>query len=122
MFYFYINISKNTFQLFVIISAYNSNRFDSTFDTPIIYYFTAVNQSCVIVERFLRDYTAIDRLLRDVAGLLMIKDSAIITFIVSTMLSIGMSVNLKQIKAIISNYKLMAKGLLANFLILPVVA
>jgi predicted Na+-dependent transporter len=34
----------------------------------------------------------------------------------------GMSVNLKQIKAIISNYKLMAKGLLANFLIVPIVA
>jgi len=38
------------------------------------------------------------------------------------MLSIGLSVNLKQIKSIISNYKLMAKALLANFLIIPVVA
>jgi BASS family bile acid:Na+ symporter len=74
------------------------------------------------VERFLRDYTAIERLVQDVAGLLIIKNFALITFIVSTMLSIGLSVNLKQIKAIISNYKLMAKGLLANFLIVPVVA
>jgi len=61
-------------------------------------------------------------LVQDVAGLLIVKDIAVITFIVSTMLSIGLSVNLKQIKAIILNYKLMAKGLLVNFLIVPAIA
>ncbi len=61
-------------------------------------------------------------MVQDAAGLLIIKNFALVTFTVSTMLSIGMSVNLKQIKAIISNYKLMAKGLLANFLIVPIVA
>ena len=55
-------------------------------------------------------------------GLLVIKDIVLVFFIVSTMLSIGLSVNLKQIKAILSNYKLMTKGLLANFLIIPLVA
>ncbi|MFZ0327656.1 MAG: hypothetical protein WAL66_10180 [Nitrososphaeraceae archaeon] len=60
--------------------------------------------------------------MQDVATLLVIKDFALITFIVSTMLSIGLSVNFKQIKAIISNYNLMTKSLLANFLIIPVLA
>ncbi|MDF0682417.1 MAG: hypothetical protein P0116_15785 [Candidatus Nitrosocosmicus sp.] len=46
----------------------------------------------------------------------------LIIFIISTMFSIGLSVNLKQIKTIISNYKLMTKGLLAGLLIIPVVA
>jgi BASS family bile acid:Na+ symporter len=46
----------------------------------------------------------------------------LITFIVSTTLSIGLTVNLKQIKGIISNHRLMAKGLAANFLIIPVEA
>jgi BASS family bile acid:Na+ symporter len=61
-------------------------------------------------------------LVQDVAGLLFIKDFMLITFIVSTTLSIGLTVNLKQIKGIISNHRLMAKGLAANFLIIPVVA
>jgi bile acid:Na+ symporter, BASS family len=61
-------------------------------------------------------------LLNDVPGLLVIKDVTLVLFIVSTMLSIGLSVNLKQIKTTISNYKLMTKGLLANFLIIPLVA
>ena len=55
-------------------------------------------------------------------GLLVTKDIALVLFVVSTMLSIGLSVNLKQIKGILSNYKLMTKGLLANFLIIPLVA
>ncbi len=55
-------------------------------------------------------------------GLLVTKDIALVLFVVSTMLSIGLSVNLKQIKGILSNYKLMTKGLLVNFLIIPLVA
>ena len=48
-------------------------------------------------------------------GLLVTKDIALVLFVVSTMLSIGLSVNLKQIKGILSNYKLMTKGLLVTF-------
>jgi predicted Na+-dependent transporter len=53
---------------------------------------------------------------------LLIKDSVLIVFSISTMFSIGLSVNLKQIKAIISNYKLVTKGVLASILIIPLVA
>ena len=61
-------------------------------------------------------------MLNDLPGLLVTKDIALVLFVMSTMLSIGLSVNLKQIKGILSNYKLMTKGLLANFLIIPLVA
>ncbi len=71
---------------------------------------------------FIGHRNELESLLNDVPGLLVIKDITLVFFIVSTMLSIGLSVNLKQIKSIMSNYKLLTKGLIANFLIIPLVA
>jgi BASS family bile acid:Na+ symporter len=42
--------------------------------------------------------------------------------IISTMFSIGLGLNIKQIKSVLSNYSLMARGLIVNFLIIPVIA
>jgi BASS family bile acid:Na+ symporter len=46
----------------------------------------------------------------------------IVVMIVSTMFSIGLGLNLRQIKSVLSNYSLMARGLIVNFLVIPLVA
>ena len=47
---------------------------------------------------------------------------AVVVVIVSTMFSIGLGLNLRQIKSVLSNYGLMARGLIVNFLVIPLVA
>jgi bile acid:Na+ symporter, BASS family len=47
---------------------------------------------------------------------------AVVMLITSTMFSIGLGLNLRQIKSVLSNYSLMARSLIVNFLIIPVVA
>ena len=47
---------------------------------------------------------------------------AVVMLITSTMFSIGLGLNLRQIKSVLSNYSLMARGLIVNFLVIPVVA
>jgi BASS family bile acid:Na+ symporter len=42
--------------------------------------------------------------------------------IISTMGSIGLGLNTKQIKNVLSNYSLMARGLVVNFLLVPIIA
>jgi predicted Na+-dependent transporter len=43
-------------------------------------------------------------------------------FIISTMVSIGLGLSLRQIKNILSNYGLIARGLIVNLLLVPIIA
>jgi bile acid:Na+ symporter, BASS family len=43
-------------------------------------------------------------------------------FIISTMVSIGLGLSLRQIKNVLSNYGLIARGLIVNLLLVPIIA
>ena len=43
-------------------------------------------------------------------------------FIISTMVSIGLGLSLRQIKNVLSNYRLIARGLIVNLLLVPIIA
>ena len=55
-------------------------------------------------------------------GLEVFTNTFLLIFIISTMFSIGLGLNLRQIKNVLSNYGLIARGLIVNFLLIPVIA
>ena len=55
-------------------------------------------------------------------GLEVFTNTFLLIFIISTMFSIGLGLSLRQIKNVLSNYGLIARGLIVNFLLIPVIA
>ena len=55
-------------------------------------------------------------------GLEVFTNIFLLIFIISTMFSIGLGLSLRQIKKVLSNYGLIARGLIVNFLLIPVIA
>jgi BASS family bile acid:Na+ symporter len=55
-------------------------------------------------------------------GLEVFTNIFLLIFIISTMFSIGLGLSLRQIKKVLSNYSLIARGLIVNFLLVPVIA
>jgi len=55
-------------------------------------------------------------------GLEVFTNTFLLIFIISTMVSIGLGLSLRQIKNVLSNYGLMARGLIVNFLLIPIIA
>jgi len=56
------------------------------------------------------------------ASIEVISNFVLYIFIITTMVSIGLGLNIKKIKSILSNYSFMARGLLVNFLLIPIIA
>jgi predicted Na+-dependent transporter len=55
-------------------------------------------------------------------GLEVFTNTFLLIFIISTMVSIGLGLSLRQIKNVLSNYGLIARGLIVNFLLVPIIA
>lgn len=55
-------------------------------------------------------------------GLEVFTNIFLLIFIISTMIAIGLGLSLRQIKNVLSNYRLIARGLIVNFLLVPIIA